>query len=85
MDEHLQVKEVSTSSSVDYLKSLSTETQRRLSKDTNQRVTGTVRVYFKSHTSRFTYQFIDQYFDRSDEQNGQRDTSVGQHTSGRNT
>ena len=42
------------------------------------KVTGTDRVYFKSHTSILTYQFIDQSFDRSDGQNGRRDTSVRQ-------
>ena len=54
-DTHWWVKEVSNSSSVDYLTDLSTETRRRLSTDTNRRVTGTGCVYFKSETSIFTY------------------------------
>ena len=48
-------------------------------------VTGTGRVYFKSHTSIFTYQFIDQFFDRLDGKNGQRDKSLQQQTLGRIT
>ena len=41
-------------------------------------VTGTGRVYFKSHTSIFTYRFIDQSFDCLDGKNGRRDKSVWQ-------
>ena len=48
-------------------------------------MTGTGRVYFKSHTSIFTYRLIDQSFDQSDGRNGQRDTSLPQQTSGRIT
>ena len=48
-------------------------------------VTGTGRVYFKSHTSIFTYRFIDQFFDWLDEQNGRRGESVQQKKLGRIT
>ena len=48
-------------------------------------LTGAGRVYFKFHTSIFTYRFIDQYFDRLDGQNVRRDKSVQQQTLGRIT
>ena len=50
-DAHWRVKEVSNPSSVYYLSDISIE-------DTNQWVTGTVRVCFKSATSIFTYHSI---------------------------
>ena len=48
-------------------------------------VTGTGRVYFKSHTSIFTYLFINQSFYRTDRRNRQRYPSVQHQTSGRIT
>ena len=69
--------------STHYLTDISTETCRSLLTDTNLRVIGTVRVYFKSETSIFTYWLINKSIDLStDRQNGRRDTSVGHQTSG---
>ena len=59
------MKEVSTSSSVDYLTDISTETLIRLSTDTNRWVTGMGGVYFKSETSIFTYLSINRSIDLS--------------------
>ena len=80
-DTHWQVKEVSTSSSIDYLTDLLTEMWIRLSTEKNRRVKGTGCVYFKSDKSIFTYGSIDRSIDLSmDSQNGWRDTSVGNQT-----
>ena len=46
-------------------------------------LTGTGRVYFKYHTSKFTYQLIEQSFDRSNGRNRWRYTSILQQKSGR--
>ena len=56
-DVHWWVKEVSTSSSVDYLADLSTEMRVPINGHKST-VTGTGGVYFKSHTSIFTYRLI---------------------------
>ena len=54
MDAHLRVKEASTSSSVNDLTNLSTETQAPIDKQ-KLTVTRTRGVYFKSQASIFTY------------------------------
>ena len=70
------MKEVSTSSSIDYLNNISTETRVPIDRH-KLTVTGTGGVYFKSQTSIFTYLLINISMER---QNGGGGTSVGQQT-----
>ena len=84
VDMHLRVKEVSISSSVDYLTNLAIETRRRLLMDTNKRWWGWV-MYISN--PRHQYSPIEQSVNRlidqliylsTDARNGWMDTSVGQ-------
>ena len=70
---------VSTSSSVDYLTDLSTDTQTPIDGHKST-VTGTGGLYLKHHTPIFTYRMIDQPMEGK---NGGRDKSVGHQTAGR--